>query len=348
MKKEKNLVPPSEVVYEVVGGNHAKNQIKEEIQYISLENLKEFKNHPFKVEDDMELFELMKSIETEGVLVPILARTHPEGEGYEIVSGHRRKAAAMKAGFTQIPVIVRQMSDDEAVIDMVDGNLQREHIRLSEKAFACRMKLEAMNRKGKRNDLTLGQVGQKLVTGNYTLQVHEVELGKDERGLVRLKNCDTPKIDSRKELAQQMGESERQITRLIRLTYLIPQILKMVDEEKIAFTVAVELSYLKEEEQYELYAVMDLEQCTPSLSQANRLKRISQMGCLEMDEIYEVLEEEMPNQKEQIKIKANVLEEYFPKDFTPKQKVELIEQLVKEWHEKQMITKSGREGRAAR
>ena len=347
MKKEKNLVQPSEVVYEVVGGNHAKNQIKEEIQYISLENLKEFKNHPFKVEDDMELFELMKSIETEGVLVPILARPHPEGEGYEIVSGHRRKAAAMKAGFTEVPVIVRQMSDDEAVIAMVDGNLQREHIRLSEKAFACRMKLEAMNRQGKRNDLTLGQLGTKL-EDNPSVQVHQLELKKDEEGRIKMTSKEKDKVDSGRELAQQMGESRRQIMRYIRLTYLIPQILKMVDEEKIAFTVAVELSYLQEEEQYELYAVMDLEQCTPSLSQANRLKRISQMGCLEMDEIYEVLEEEKPNQQEQIKIKANVLEEYFPKDFTPKQKVDLIEQLVKEWHEKQMITKSGRERRAAR
>ena len=343
MKKEKNLVQQSEVVYEVVGGNHAKNQIKQEIQYISLENLKEFKNHPFKVEDDMELFELMKSIKTEGVLVPILARPHPEGEGYEIVSGHRRKAAAMKAGFTEVPVIVRQMSDDEAVIAMVDGNLQREHIRLSEKAFACRMKLEAMNRQGKRS--TSVQIEQKS-----KVLKHAVELGKDDEGRVHIRNVEAIElgINSRKELAQQIGESESKIQRLIRLTYLIPQILKMVDEEKIAFTVAVELSYLQEEEQYELYAVMDLEQCTPSLSQANRLKRISQMGCLEMDEIYEVLEEEKPNQQEQIKIKANVLEEYFPKDFTPKQKVELIEQLVKEWHEKQMITKSVRERRAAR
>ena len=343
MKKEKNLVQPSEVVYEVVGGNNAKNQIKEEIQYISLENLKEFKNHPFKVEDDMELFELMKSIETEGVLVPILARPHPEGEGYEIVSGHRRKAAAMKAGFTEVPVIVRQMSDDEAVIAMVDGNLQREHIRLSEKAFACRMKLEAMNRQGKKSTSVQFEQKSKVLK-------HAVELGKDDDGRVHMRNVEAIEmgINSRKELAKQIGESESKIQRLIRLTHLIPQILKMVDEEKIAFTVAVELSYLQEEEQYELYAVMDLEQCTPSLSQANRLKRISQMRCLEMDEIYEVLEEEKPNQQEQIKIKANVLEEYFPKDFTPKQKVELIEQLVKEWHEKQMITKSGRERRAAR
>lgn len=281
----------------------------DEIKLLNLNQLHDFANHPFKVEENTELCELMRSIETEGVLVPLLARPNPNGEGYELISGHRRKAACAWAGVTDVPVVVRDLDDNQAVITMVDSNLQREHIKPSEKAYAYKMKLEAMNRQGQRTDITSAQV--------------EPKSGLLER--------------SNELLAKQVGESVAQIKRYVRLTNLIPKILDMVDDGKIAFTIAVELSYLKEEEQYELHAVMDLEQCTPSLSQANRMKRMSQSGELDMDMMYEVLGEEKPNQREQIKINADSLSKYFPADFTPKQKVELIEQLVKDWHEQQAI-----------
>ena len=281
----------------------------DEIKFLNLNQLHDFANHPFKVEENTELCELMRSIETEGVLVPLLARPNPNGEGYELISGHRRKAACAWAGVTDVPVVVRDLDDNQAVITMVDSNLQREHIKPSEKAYAYKMKLEAMNRQGQRTDITSAQV--------------EPKSGLLER--------------SNELLAKQVGESVAQIKRYVRLTNLIPKILDMVDDGKIAFTIAVELSYLKEEEQYELHAVMDLEQCTPSLSQANRMKRMSQSGELDMDMMYEVLGEEKPNQREQIKINADSLSKYFPPDFTPKQKVELIEQLVKDWHEQQAI-----------
>ena len=281
----------------------------DEIKLLNLNQLHDFANHPFKVEENTELCELMRSIETEGVLVPLLARPNPNGEGYELISGHRRKAACAWAGVTDVPVVVRDLDDNQAVITMVDSNLQREHIKPSEKAYAYKMKLEAMNRQGQRTDITSAQV--------------EPKSGLLER--------------SNELFAKQVGESVAQIKRYVRLTNLIPKILDMVDDGKIAFTIAVELSYLKEEEQYELHAVMDLEQCTPSLSQANRMKRMSQSGELDMDMMYEVLGEEKPNQREQIKINADSLSKYFPPDFTPKQKVELIEQLVKDWHEQQAI-----------
>ena len=274
----------------------------EEITSIRISELKDFKNHPFHVQQDMELCALMKSIEDEGVLVPLLIRPNPDGEGYEVIAGHRRKAAALWAGLTEVPVVIRELDDNQAIVAMVDSNLQRENLKPSEKAYAYRMKLEAMNRQGRKTDITSAQVGPKPERSNELL----------------------------------VGESVAQIKRYIRLTYLIPKILQMVDEEKMAFTIAVELSYLTEEEQYELHAVMDLEQCTPSLSQANRMKRISQSGGLDMDAMYVILEEEKPNQREQIKIRADKLSQYFPSDFTPKQKVELIEKLVKEWHENRM------------
>lgn len=276
----------------------------EEIKNIRISELKDFKNHPFHVQQDMELCALMKSIEDEGVIVPLLVRPNPDGEGYEVIAGHRRKAAAQWAGLEEVPTVIRELDDNQAIVAMVDSNLQRENLKPSEKAYAYRMKLEAMNRQGRKLDTTSAQVGPKPERSNELL-------------------------------AKQVGESVAQIKRYIRLTYLIPKILQMVDEEKMAFTIAVELSYLTEEEQYELHAVMDLEQCTPSLSQANRMKRISQSGGLDMDEMYEILEEEKPNQREQIKIRADKLSQYFPADYTPKQKVELIEKLVKEWHESQ-------------
>lgn len=296
----------------------------ETIRNVDVNRLHDFKNHPFKVEMNTELCELMRSIEKEGVLVPLLVRTNPYGDGYEVISGHRRKEAAIWAGETKVPVVVRELDDDQSVVAMVDSNLHRENLKPSEKAFAYKMKLDAMKHQGKHLDSgTLAQVGPKFTDGSPL----------NEKG------NNTSTINSNELLARQVGESVAQIKRYIRLTNLIPKILDMVDEGKIAFTIAVELSYLSEDEQYELHAVMDLEQSTPSLSQANRMKRISQSGKLDIDEIYSMLEAEKPNQREQIKIRASTLEEYFPDDFTPKQKVELIEQLVKEWHEKQIKDK---------
>ena len=303
-------------------------------------DLHDFKEHPFHVVEDMALFELARSIEDKGVLVPLIVRANPYGEGYEIIAGHRRKAACNWAGLSEVPVMIVELDDNEAVIAMVDSNLQREHIKPSEKAFAYKMKLEAMKQQGKRTDLTSCQVDKKSVE-NPTLFLAKVGCGYDENGRWQVTNEESEQkpIDSNKQLAMQLGESQRQIARYIRLTNLIPKILNMVDEGKIAFTVAVELSYLKEEEQYELHAIMDLEQCTPSLSQACRLKVMSQHGTLDMDAICMVLEEEKPNQREQIKLRADSLAKYFPKDYTPKQKTDLIEQLLKEWYEKQKYSK---------
>jgi ParB family chromosome partitioning protein len=215
----------------------------DEIKNLKLNQLVNFKDHPFKVETNTELFELMQSIEKDGVLVPLLARPNPNGEGCELISGHRRKAACEWAGVTEVPVIIRNLDNCQAVIAMVDSNSQREKIKPSEKAFAYRMKLEAMKQQGKRTDLTSGQLVQKLEVKNPTLVLSEVECGIDEDGLWGLNNAEkAERIDSNKELAFHFGENERQIRRYIRLTYLIPQILDIVDEGKIAFTVGVELS----------------------------------------------------------------------------------------------------------
>ena len=320
------------------GVGSKKNTFDGKIQYLSLDQLVDFKNHPFKVEMNTELFELIQSIEKEGILVPLLARPDPAGEGYELIAGHRRREASRWAGVDKVPVMVVELDDNQAVIAMVDSNLHREHIKPSEKAFAYRMRLEAVKQQGKRTDLTSCQVGKKLE--NPTAEFSEIETFISESGEWGLRNTgESFKVDSNKELAKQAGESKRQINRYIRLTYLIPKILDMVDEGRIAFTVAVELSYLNEEEQYELHAVMDMEQCTPSLSQANRLKRMSQSGELDMDAIYLVLEEEKPNQREQIRIRSDRLNPYFPEDYTDRQKIELIESLVKEWYRKQLQRK---------
>ena len=327
MKKSKELCTLWNNEQEVQTGN------------VKISELHEFKGHPFRVEHDMQLFELSISIEEKGVLVPLIVRTNPDGEGYEIIAGHRRKAACEWAGVDTVPVMVMQMDDAEATIAMIDSNLQREHIRPSEKAFAYKMKLEAMKQQGKRNDLfreeaTLSPVGTKLE--NPTLELNQLvcsydDLGKWQLGSQQLEK-EQPRVRTDEMLARQIGESRNQIARYIRLTNLIPKILDMVDEEKLAFRSAVELSYLTEEEQYELHAVIELEKVIPSLSQANRMKRMSQSGKLDMDMIYEILGEEKPNQREKLKIYSDTLEGYFPSDFTPKQKVELIQTLVKEWH----------------
>ncbi len=286
-------------------------------EMIRITELHEFKGHPFKVHHDMKLFELSKSIEENGVLVPLIVRMNPYGKGYEIISGHRRKAACEWAKITEVPSIVMNLTDDEAIITMVDSNLQRENIKPSEKAFSYKMKLEAMKSQGKRNDLFVSQVGTKL------------KKKKLEDG--------SPILRADEQMAKEVGESRNQIARYIRLTNLIPKLLDMVDEGKIAFTIAVELSYLTEEQQYELCEEMRTEQATPSLSQANKLKRMSQAGNLDMDEMFFILEQEKPNQREIIKIRADKLNAYFPKGYTPKQKTDLIEKLVKEWHEKKIV-----------
>lgn len=339
--------------------------VETDIKMVPIVQLQDFEGHPFKVENDMALFELMQSIEKEGVIVPALAR--PKAGGYELIAGHRRKAACKWAGIDVMPVVIRDLDDNQAVIAMVDSNLQREHLKPSEKAFAYKMKLEAMKRQGVRTDLTFCQVGEKItssqvekklsssqvVTGtsdqdgpkleNPTLQTHSLTSGHDADGkwvLLQDKSVENAIIRSNQALAMQTGESQRQISRYIRLTNLIPKLLDMVDEGKIAFTIAVELSYLTEEQQYELYEVMDMEQCTPSLSQANRMKRMSQSGELDMDGMFLILEQEKPNQREQIKLRADTLAKYFPEDYTPKQKTDLIEHLVKEWYEKQELEKA--------
>ena len=327
MKKSKELCSLWNNEQEVQTGN------------VKISELHEFKGHPFRVEHDMQLFELSRSIEEKGVMVPLIVRANPDGKGYEIIAGHRRKAACEWAGVDTVPVMVMQMDDAEATIAMIDSNLQREHIRPSEKAFAYKMKLEAMKQQGKRNDLlqeggTLSPVGTKLE--NPTLEMNQLvcfydDLGKWQLGSQQLEK-EQPRVRTDEMLARQIGESRNQIARYIRLTNLIPKILDMVDEEKLAFRSAVELSYLSEEEQYELHAVMELEQVIPSLSQANRMKRMSQSGKLDMDMLYEIIGEEKPNQREKLKLYSDTLEEYFPSDFTPKQKVELIQTLVKEWH----------------
>lgn len=282
---------------------------------VSLSEMRAFSNHPYHVEKDAKMLELAESIQTEGVLVPLLIRPVKEEKyRFEIISGHRRKMAAEMVGLSEVPAMIKEMDDDQAVIAMTDSNLHREHIKPSEKAFAYKMRLEAMKHQGKQAMITSAQVEPKC----------------DELpGVKKL----TPQR-SNELLAKMVGENVNQIKRYIRLTYLIPQILLMVDEGRLALTSAVELSFLKDDEQYELYAIMDLEQSIPSLSQANRMKRISQQKGLTMDDICSILEEVKPNQKEQVKIPMERIQKYFPKEFTPVQQVELIEKLLAGWAKK--------------
>lgn len=256
---------------------------REKVLDIPLSEISDFPNHPFKVKADEAMLEMADSVKQYGVLVPGLVRPKSEG-GYEMVAGHRRKKASELAGKETIPCIVRELCDDAATIIMVDSNLQRESILPSEKAFAYKMKLEAMKRQGQRTDLTSAQVGRKLD-------------GKESREI----------------LAEQVGESRNQISRYIRLTELIPSILEMVDEKQIAFNPAVELSYLTEKEQQNLHYTMQSEDCTPSLSQAQRMKKLSQDGRLNMDVIFSILTEEKPNQKEKFSVRRERIDRFSPK-----------------------------------
>lgn len=277
---------------------------REKVLDIPLSEISDFSNHPFKVKADEAMLEIADSIKQYGVLVPGLVRPKASG-GYEMVAGHRRKKASELAGKETMPCIVRKLDDDEATIIMVDSNLQREIILPREKAFAYKMKLDAMNRQGERVDLTCSQLGNKLN---------------------RKKSSEV--------LAEQMNESKNQIFRYIRLTELIPSILEMVDEKKIAFNPAVEVSYLAEKEQRDLYATMLSEECTPSLSQAQRMKKLSQDGRLNIDVIFSILTEEKPNQKEKFHIQREHIDRFFPKSFTEKQKEDLIIQLLESWYKK--------------
>lgn len=259
--------------------------VKEFISQLPPDKLTPFAKHPYQVREDGAMDELVESIRVHGVLSPLLAR--PKGEGYELVSGHRRRLAAQKLGLPTVPVLVREMTDDEAVILMVDSNLQWENLLPSEKAFAYQMKLEAMNRQGRRTDLTLTTV--------------------------------VPKFRSNEVIGKESGESRETVRRYIRLTNLVPPLLQMVDDGRIAFSPAVDLSYLTRDEQAELWDLIGREDATPSLSQALRMKQFSREAKLTPEVLYAILTEEKPNQKEQVRIKTESLRKYFPRNYSAQQ-----------------------------
>ena len=275
---------------------------REQVQQIPIDALHPFTNHPFKVLDDEAMTRTVESIAQYGVLAPLIARPRPDGDGYEIISGHRRQYAAKLAGLETLPVIVRQMSDDAAVILMVDSNLQREHILPSERAFAYKMKLDAIKNQGARLDLTSTQVAQKL----------SVEKVGDDAGV-----------------------SKDTIRRFIRLTNLIPELLDMVDEKKISFNPAVELSYLDESQQREFLEAMDGTQNAPSVSQAQQLKKMAQCGEFTYEKAFDILGQEKKSEQDTVTIKNETLRKYFPRSYTPKQMEEKIIQLLDAWQKKQ-------------
>ena len=277
-------------------------QQREQVQQIPIGELFPFKDHPFKVLDDESMQRTVESVEQYGVLSPLIARPRPEG-GYEIISGHRRQYAAKLAGLDTLPVIVRNTDDNAAVLLMVDSNLQREHILPSERAFAYKMKLEALKNQGARSDLTSSQIGAKLRA--------------DEK------------------VAQDSGESRNQIQRFIRLTSLIPELLDMVDEKKIAFNPAVELSYLDEAQQRDFLEAMDGTQNAPSVSQAQQLKKMAQCGEFTYEKAFDILGQEKKSEQDTVTIKNDILRKYFPRNYTPRQMEEKIIQLLDAWQKKQ-------------
>lgn len=273
----------------------------EKVQEIPLSELRSFKNHPFKVLDDEAMQRTVESVARYGVLAPAIARPLPEG-GYELIAGHRRHRACELIGNRTMPVIVRNLDDDAATILMVDSNLQRETVLPSERAFAYKMKLEAVKHQGARTDLTSSQVGMKLQALDF--------VGKEA------------------------GDSRNQVHRFIRLTELIPELLEMVDTKKIAFNPAVELSYLKPEEQQDLLEAMDYAQATPSLSQAQRLKKLSQEGNCTLEVMEDIMNEEKKSDLDKVTIKQDVLRKYFPRSYTPKQMEDTIIRLLEQWQKK--------------
>jgi ParB family chromosome partitioning protein len=280
-------------------------QQREQVQQIPIGELFPFKNHPFKVLDDESMQRTVESVEQYGVLSPLIARPRPEG-GYEIISGHRRQHAAQLAGLDALPVIVRQMDDDAAVLLMVDSNLQRENILPSERAFAYKMKLEALKNQGARSDLTCGQIGHKLN-------------GAKARDIV----------------ADESGDNARNVQRFIRLTNLVPELLDMVDEKKIAFNPAVELSYLDTNQQRDFLEAMNDTQNAPSLSQAQRLKKLAQEGHFSYDVAFAVMGEEKKDELDKVVIKNDTLRKYFPRSYPPKQMEDTIIKLLEQWQRKQ-------------
>lgn len=294
-KRKSDFTLPMNSLDELFSSQEERDDAKlERVKDIPLTELHPFKDHPFKIQNDDKMKRLMESIQKFGTLTPALARPLPEG-GYELISGHRRLAACQVLGIETMPVIIREMSDDEAVIAMVDANLQREHILPSEKAFAYKMKLEAIKHQG----ITSRQLGEKL------LSVTQVSKESDD--------------------------SERQVQRYIRLTYLIPELLEMVDDIKIAFNPAVEISYLEQSEQRVLLNAMEFNDCTPSHAQAIRLKKLSQEGVLQDQTIYDILAEQKPNQQEQYKFKREDIRKYFPKSYTDKQVCDTVIKLLEQW-----------------
>ena len=279
---------------------------REQVQQIPVSELFPFKNHPFKVLDDDSMTRTVESISQFGVLAPLIARPRPEG-GYEIISGHRRKHAAELANLDTVPVIVRNMEDDAATILMVDSNLQREHILPSERAFAYKMKLDAIKNQGARSDLTSSQVGTKLRA--------------DEK------------------VAKDSGESRNQVQRFVRLTNLVPELLDMVDEKKISFNPAVELSYLDEKQQQDFLEAMDASQNAPSLSQAIRIKKLAQQGEFDYDAVYNIMNEEKKSELDTVTIKNETLRKYFPRNYTPRQMESIIIKLLDQWQLKKQQAK---------
>ena len=277
-------------------------QQREQVQQIPIGELFPFKDHPFKVLDDESMQRTVESVEQYGVLSPLIARPRPEG-GYEIISGHRCQHAAQLAGLDALPVIVRQMDDDAAVLLMVDSNLQRENILPSERAFAYKMKLEALKNQGARSDLTSAQLGRKLETSDI--------------------------------VGQESGDSRNQVRRFIRLTNLVPELPDMVDEKKIAFNPAVELSYLDEAQQQDFLEAMNDTQNAPSLSQAQRLKKLAQEGHFSYDVAFAVMGEEKKDEMDKVVIKNDTLRKYFPRSYTPKQMEDTIIKLLEQWQRKQ-------------
>ena len=277
---------------------------REQVQQIPIDELHPFTNHPFKVLDDEAMTRTVESIAQYGVLAPLIARPRPDGNGYEIISGHRRQYAAKLAGLDTLPVIVRQMSDDAAVILMVDSNLQREHILPSERALAYKMKLDAMRR-------TSGRPSKENVS----------QIGTQKR--------------SDQIMAEELGESRNQIQRFIRLTNLVPELLDMVDEKKISFNPAVELSYLDESQQRDFLEAMDGTQNAPSVSQAQQLKKMAQCGEFTYEKAFDILGQEKKSEQDTVTIKNDILRKYFPRSYTPRQMEEKIIQLLDAWQKKQ-------------
>ena len=277
-------------------------QKREQVQQIPIEELFPFKEHPFEVLDDEAMQRTVESVAQYGVLAPLIARPRPEG-GYEIISGHRRQHAAELAGLETLPVIVREMTDDAAVILIVDSNLQRENILPSERAFAYKMKLEALKNQGARSDLTSGQIG--------------------------------PKLRSDEQVALDAGESRKQVQRFIRLTNLIPELLDLVDEKKISFNPAVELSYLDEAQQRDFLQAMDETQNAPSLSQAQRMKKLAQEGKLTYEAAFAIMGEAKKDELDKVVIKNDTLKKYFPRSYMPRQMEDVIIKLLEQWQRRQ-------------